>query len=77
MQIQVLGPGCSKCVELARRTEEAVKHLNIDASVEKVTDVRQIMSFGVMTTPALAIDGKVKFSGRVPSVAELTTILVS
>ncbi len=77
MQIQVLGPGCAKCVELARRAEEAVKFLGLDASVEKVTDIKQIMGFGVMTTPALAIDGKVRFAGRVPTVAELTTMLVS
>lgn len=77
MRIQVLGPGCQKCVELAKRTEEAVKHLGVEASVEKVTDIKEIMGFGVMTTPALVVDGKVRFSGRVPTVAELTTLLVS
>ena len=77
MRIQVLGPGCAKCVELVRRTEAAVQHLALDARVEKVTDIREIMSFGVLSTPALVVDGKVHFAGRVPSVAELTTIIVS
>jgi small redox-active disulfide protein 2 len=77
MKIQVLGPGCAKCVELAKRTEDAVKHLGLEASVEKVTDIKEIMGFGVLTTPALVVDGQVRFAGRVPTVAELTTILVS
>ncbi len=77
MRIEVLGPGCARCVELARRTEEAVKHLAIEASVVKVTDIKAIMGYGVMATPALVVDGKVRFAGRVPSVAELTTIIVS
>ena len=77
MRIEVLGPGCARCVELAKRTEEAVKHLAIEASVEKVTDIKTIMGYGVLTTPALVVDGKVRFAGRVPSVAELTSIIVS
>jgi small redox-active disulfide protein 2 len=77
MQIKILGPGCAKCVELARRTEEAVRSLGLEASVEKVTDMKEILGFGVLSTPALAVDGKVRFAGRVPTVAELTTILVS
>jgi small redox-active disulfide protein 2 len=77
MRIEVLGPGCARCTELAKRTEEAVRHLAIEASVEKVTDIKAIMGYGVLTTPALVVDGKVRFSGRVPSVAELTSIIVS
>jgi small redox-active disulfide protein 2 len=77
VKIQVLGPGCPKCSELAKRTEEAVKHLAIEATVEKVSDIQAIMGFGVISTPALVVDGQVKFAGRVPTVAELTTILVS
>ncbi len=77
MRIEVLGPGCARCAELVKRTEEAVKHLAIDASVEKVTDIKAIMGYGVLTTPALVVDGKVRFAGRVPSVAELTSIIVS
>ena len=75
MRIQILGTGCAKCAELTKRTEAAVKQLGLDAQVEKVSDIRQIMAFGVMTTPALAVDGKVKFAGRVPGVDELVTIL--
>lgn len=75
MRIQILGTGCAKCAELTKRTEEAVKQLALEAPVEKVTDIREIMGFGVMTTPALVIDGRVKFAGRVPSVAELAEII--
>lgn len=75
MRIQILGTGCAKCAELTRRTEEAVKQLAIEAPVEKVTDVREIMGFGVMSTPALVVDGQVRFAGRVPSVAELVDII--
>lgn len=75
MRIQILGTGCAKCAELTQRTEEAVKQLAIEAPVEKVTDVREIMGFGVMSTPALVVDGRVRFAGRVPSVAELKDII--
>jgi small redox-active disulfide protein 2 len=77
VKIQILGTGCAKCAELTKRTEAAVKQLAIDATVEKVTDIREIMAFGVMSTPALVVDGKVRFAGRVPNVAELATIIVS
>jgi small redox-active disulfide protein 2 len=77
MRIQVLGPGCAKCKELSRRTEEAVEHLGLEAVVEKVADLSEIMKFGIMVTPALAIDGVVKIAGRVPSEAEIQTILVT
>ena len=75
MRIQVLGTGCAKCSELTKRTEAAVSQLGLETPVEKVSDIREIMAFGVMTTPALAIDGKVKFAGRVPGIDELVTIL--
>ena len=77
MKIQVLGPGCTKCCELVTRTEAAVRQLSLDVPVEKVADIREIMAFGVMTTPALVIDGKVRFSGRVPNVDELAKIITS
>jgi len=77
MRIQVLGPGCAKCKELAKRTESAVQHLGLDVAVEKVTDLKEIMKFGIMMTPALAIDGTVKISGRVPTEAEIQTILTT
>ena len=75
MEIKILGSGCSSCNDLLKRTEQAVKELGVEASFEKVTDMKQIMSFGVMKTPALVIDGKVKASGRVPSVEDIKKLL--
>ena len=77
MKIQVLGTGCAKCSELTKRTEAALKQLSIEAPVEKVSDIREIMAFGVMSTPALVVDGKVRFAGRVPNVDELAKIIAS
>jgi small redox-active disulfide protein 2 len=73
--LQVLGTGCPKCRKLAEATEEAARHLGIEYKLEKVTDITAIMSFGVMMTPALAVDGKVKVSGKIPSAEELRDIL--
>jgi small redox-active disulfide protein 2 len=73
--IQVLGPGCPKCEKLAELTEEAAKELGIDYQISKVKDIHQIMSAGVMMTPALVVDGQVKSAGRVPSVEELKRLL--
>jgi len=75
MKIQVLGTGCKKCNNLAEATDAAAKVLGLDYEFEKVTDIVKIMEAGVMTTPALVIDGEVKVSGRVPSVDELKNIL--
>jgi small redox-active disulfide protein 2 len=75
MTLQILGTGCPKCKKLAEATEDAAKNLGIDYRLEKVTDITAIMSFGVMMTPALAVDGDVKVSGRIPSVDELRKIL--
>jgi len=77
MRIQVLGTGCAKCKELATRTENAARLLGLEVAVEKVTDVREIMKFGILMTPALAIDGTVKIAGRVPTEAEIQTVLTS
>ena len=77
MKIQILGTGCPKCKELARRTEEAVQKLGLDTPVEKVTQIEEILNFGVLMTPALAIDGTVKVAGKVPTAAEIETILAS
>ena len=77
MRVQVLGPGCAKCKELTKRTENAVQHLGLEAAVEKVTDLNEIMKFGIMITPALVIDGAVKIAGRVPTEAEIQTILTT
>ena len=74
-KVQVLGPGCPKCVELAKRTEQAAKALGGDYEVEKVSELSKIMAFGVMTTPALVVDGKVKVVGQVPSVEELKKMI--
>jgi len=77
MRIQVLGPGCTKCKELSNRTENAVRDLGLEVVVEKVTDLKEIMKFGILMTPALAIDGTVKIAGRVPTEAEILTILTT
>jgi small redox-active disulfide protein 2 len=77
MRIQVLGPGCAKCQELAKRTETAARHLGLEVVVEKVTDLQEIMKFGIMMTPGLAIDGTVKLAGRVPSEGEIENILTT
>ncbi len=65
--IQVLGPGCAKCTEAARIAAEAVAESGVEAKVEKVEDIQKIMEFGVFSTPAVVVDGKVKVVGRVPS----------
>jgi len=75
MNILVIGPGCAKCKMLAQSTEQAVKELGITAEINKITDLKQIMALGVMMTPALAVNGTVKVVGKVPSVAEIKTLL--
>ena len=73
--LQILGTGCPKCRKLAETTEEAAKSLGLEYRMEKVTDPQAIMGFGVMMTPALAVDGVVKVSGKVPSADEMKKIL--
>ena len=73
--LQILGPGCPKCKKLAEVTEEAAKDLRLEYRMQKVTDIKAIMGYGVMMTPALAVDGVVKLSGKVPSVEEGRKIL--
>lgn len=75
MKIQILGTGCQKCDKLAENAKTAATELGLDFELEKITDLNRIMEFGVMLTPALAVDGNVKFSGKVPSVADLKKIL--
>ena len=75
MKIQILGTGCAKCNALMLATEKAAQALGLQYQLEKVTNLQQIMAFGVMTTPALAVEGQVKVSGKVPSVDELKTML--
>lgn len=74
-RLQILGVGCPKCRKLAENTEAAAKALGIEYSIEKVTDVNAIMQFGVMMTPALAVDGQVKAVGKVPSPDEIKKML--
>lgn len=73
--LQVLGPGCPKCKKLAEAAEEAAKAIGLEYRLEKVTDIKEIIRFGVMTTPALVVDGVVKVAGKVPTSAEIRQIL--
>ena len=75
MEIKVLGMGCKKCKTLLETVESAVKAAAIDANIKKVEDIREIMKYKVMNTPALVIDGAVIVAGRIPTVAELQKIL--
>ena len=75
MDIRVLGTGCPKCRALEKVTNEAVAETGLDATVSKVEDIVEIMKMGVMTTPALVVDGKVVVKGKVPSVKELKKLL--
>ena len=75
MNIKVLGAGCHKCKQLEKNVQTALENLNINAEVEKVTDISEIMKYNVMMTPALVIDGEVKSTGRVFSPKELEKIL--
>ncbi len=75
-KIQILGTGCPKCKKLAENAEEAVKACGLDCQIEKVKDINEIMKFGVMMTPALAIDGQVKTVGKVVSPDEIKKMLL-
>ena len=75
MKIQILGSGCPKCKQLTANAEAAVRDLGLAAEVEKITDLAQMMQFGVMMTPALAIDGEVKASGKVLSPGDIKKLL--
>lgn len=74
-KIQILGTGCPKCKKLAENAEAAAKALGLEFDIEKVTDIGGIMTFGVMVTPALAVDGQVKVVGKVPSPEEIQRLL--
>ena len=75
MKIQILGTGCPKCKKTTEAAEMAVKELGIDAEIIKVTDINEIMKFGVMMTPALAVDGEVKLVGKVPTVEQVKKMI--
>ena len=74
-KLQILGTGCAKCVKLADNTEQAARKLGMDYEIEKVTDINEIMKFGVMMTPALAVDGTVKSVGKVLTSAEIEELI--
>lgn len=75
MEIKVLGTGCAKCVKLYDNVKAALASAGVQADVEKVTDLTAIMGYGVMSTPALVVDGKVVSAGKLLSVAEIAALL--
>jgi len=75
VKVQILGTGCPKCKKLTENAEAACRDLDIDADVEKVTDIDKITSYGVLMTPALAVDGEVKSVGKVLSVEEIKLLV--
>lgn len=75
MKIQILGTGCPKCKKLAENAEAAAKAAGFEYTIEKVTDINEIMKFGVMMTPGLGVDGDVKTVGKVPTSTEIEKML--
>ena len=75
MEIKVIGEGCEKCEQLYENTCLAVKELGLEASIDKVEDLMDIVRLGVMTTPSVMMDGKIIISGRVPKVKEIIKLL--
>ena len=71
MKIEILGTGCPKCKKLEENAKKAVSELKVKAEIVKVTDIGKIVDYGVMSTPALVVNGKVKASGRIPDVEEI------
>ena len=74
-KIQILGTGCAKCRKLAESAEAAIREAHLDIEIEKITDINAIMEFGIMVTPALAIDGEVKSVGKVLSPQQVLELL--
>ncbi len=74
-KLQVLGTGCPKCAKLTENADAAARELGIDYTIEKITDINQILSMGVMFTPALVVDGEVKVTGKVPDVVAIKKLL--
>jgi len=75
MIIKILGTGCSNCKRLEENAKKAIEELGIEATIEKVTDIKEIMKYGVMKTPAIVVDEKVKAFGRVPTAEEIKKYL--
>lgn len=76
MEIKVLGPGCAKCAKAEKLVLDVIKETGVTATVEKVTDMMQIASYGVFGTPSIIIDGKVKCTGKVPKRADIKSWLM-
>ena len=74
-KLQVLGTGCAKCTKLAENAEAAAKALGVEYELEKITDINRILTFGVMMTPALVVDGVVKIVGKVPDAEQIKPML--
>lgn len=74
-KIQILGTGCPKCKKMFENTEAAAKALQLECEITKVTDIKEIMKYGIMITPALMIDNQMKIAGKVPSVDEIKDML--
>jgi small redox-active disulfide protein 2 len=77
MNVKVLGTGCARCKQLYAEAEKAVKQTGLDAALEKVEKIDEIMKFGVMMTPALVVDGEVKCAGRIPPAREIASWLTT
>lgn len=75
-KLQILGSGCPKCRMLTDHAEQAAKALGLEYTIEKVTNIDDIIAFGIMATPALVVDGEVKVSGRVPTAEAIKALLV-
>ncbi len=77
MKVQVLGPGCSRCKQLHAQVQKAVLQAGVQAQVEKVEQMQEIMKFGVPMTPALVVNGEVKSAGKIPETSEIVTWLMN
>lgn len=75
MKIEILGSGCAKCKKLAENTQKALEMANIEGSIDKVTDLAKIMSYNVISTPGLVVDGEVKSTGKLLKPDEIVAIL--
>jgi small redox-active disulfide protein 2 len=77
LAIKVLGPGCSNCQKVEQIAKKAVATLSVDATIQKVTDMKEIMRYSILSTPGLVVNEKVVCAGRIPSEAEVTTWITS
>ncbi|HDQ03849.1 MAG TPA: thioredoxin family protein [Deltaproteobacteria bacterium] len=75
MKIEILGTGCAKCDKLEEMVRLAIEETGVNADVNHIRDIKKIMTYGVMTTPALVINGEVKATGKIPSVEEIKKII--